>query len=82
MYPSGREGFFERILHPSSHKTKPDDKEHAHESEAKNPQQSSKQESEMDKFKDDLKEHENKFKDYIHKDEQLDEDGHTYAGLM
>ncbi|KAJ6008056.1 hypothetical protein N7540_012032 [Penicillium herquei] len=82
IYPTDREGFFDRILHPSSHKTKTEDKELGHESEAKNPLQPEKQESEMDKFKDDLKEHENKFKAYIHKDEELDEYGNTYAGLM
>ncbi|KAJ5721052.1 uncharacterized protein N7483_008986 [Penicillium malachiteum] len=82
IYPTDREGFFERFLRPSSHKTKTEDKEYGHESEAKNPTQPQKQESEMEKLKDDLKEHEKKFKDYIHKDEELNEDGHIYAGLM
>lgn len=31
---------------------------------------------------DDLKKGERGFKDYIHKDKQLDEEGGTYGGLM
>lgn len=85
--PSGpiheHHGFFERILHHGSHsKSKGKENDLGHESEAKDPQQPQKTESEMDKFKDDLTEHENKFKDYIKKDEEADEDGHTYADLM
>ncbi|KAL1850036.1 DNA primase large subunit Spp2 [Paecilomyces lecythidis] len=44
--------------------------------------ESPKKESEIDKIEDDIKKDERKFKDYIHKDKQLEEEGDTYGGLM
>lgn len=41
-----------------------------------------KKESEMKKFEDDFKKEDNKFKKYLQKDEELEEEGKTYGGLM
>lgn len=41
-----------------------------------------KPESETAKFEDSLKKEGSKFKDYIHEDEELEEEGKTYGGLM
>lgn len=40
------------------------------------------QESEIKGFEKDLKKEENKFKNYLDKDEELEEEGKTYGGLM
>jgi hypothetical protein len=41
-----------------------------------------KKESEIKSFENDFKKEENKFKDYLRKDEELEEEGKTYGGLM
>ncbi|KAJ5088320.1 hypothetical protein N7456_011936 [Penicillium angulare] len=67
------EGFFERILHPhkkDDNKEKEPEHEHEHEHDAKDPN-APKKESEMDKFKD-----------YIHEDEEIEQEGGTYSNLM
>ncbi|RAO65478.1 uncharacterized protein BHQ10_001490 [Talaromyces amestolkiae] len=40
------------------------------------------QESEFKRFDKGLKKEENKFKNYLQKDEELEEEGKTYGGLM
>ncbi|RAO73460.1 uncharacterized protein BHQ10_009472 [Talaromyces amestolkiae] len=39
-------------------------------------------ESEIKRFENDLKKEENKLKNYLDKDEELEEEGKTYGGLM
>ncbi|KUL86997.1 hypothetical protein ZTR_05667 [Talaromyces verruculosus] len=39
-------------------------------------------ESEVKRFENDFKKEENKFKKYLDKDEELEEEGKTYGGLM
>lgn len=41
-----------------------------------------KKESEIKSFENDFKKEENKFKNYLQKDEELEEEGKTYGGLM
>ena len=55
-----------------------------HGGKAENPEQSSgtKTESETAKFDDGLKKEGKKFEDYIHEDEELEEEGKTYGGLI
>lgn len=40
------------------------------------------QESGIKNFENDFKKEENKFKNYLDKDEELEEEGKTYGGLM
>ena len=62
------EGFFERILH--HHKDKDTEHQDKGSQDSQHPQ-GKPEESEMDKMKD-----------YLHKDEQLEEEGHEYGDLM
>ncbi|KAJ5670106.1 uncharacterized protein N7477_005469 [Penicillium maclennaniae] len=68
------EGFFERILHhhkgtkATAHGKDQDDQ---HDKMDSQQPQGQKEEDEMDKLKD-----------YLHKDEQLEEEGHEYGDLM
>ncbi|GLI77925.1 hypothetical protein PoHVEF18_006222 [Penicillium ochrochloron] len=74
-----QEGFFERILHhhhqnedakyqkePDQDKAHKDDHDHDHDRDTQK-----KKESELDKMKD-----------YLHEDEELEQEGRTYGGLM
>ncbi|KAJ5864464.1 uncharacterized protein N7529_006380 [Penicillium soppii] len=63
-------GFMDRMLHPGHH----DNKDHPNQDKDNHEPQHEdepKKESEADKFKD-----------YIKKDEQMEEEGRTYGGLM
>ena len=67
------EGFFERILHhhegnKDSHSK---DKDDQHDKMDSQQPQTQNKEGEMDKMKD-----------YLHKDEELEEEGHEYGDLM
>ncbi|KAJ5102723.1 hypothetical protein N7532_003252 [Penicillium argentinense] len=73
--PHEHEGFFERILHHHmGQQTEEKMKDH-HEDHDEDENNTAKQEmnnkGEMDKMKD-----------YLHEDEELEENGQTYAGLM
>ncbi|KAJ5286734.1 hypothetical protein N7478_002420 [Penicillium angulare] len=66
------EGFFERMLHPhKKDENEEKEPEHEYEHDAKDLNSSKKKESEMDKFKD-----------YIHEDEEIEQEGGTYGNLM
>ncbi|KAJ5987815.1 hypothetical protein N7481_003025 [Penicillium waksmanii] len=75
--PHENEGFFDRILHHhmgkqteetmKDHHEDRDNQEDYHEDSG----EEKKKESEMDKMKN-----------YLHEDEELEEEGQTYAGLM
>ncbi|KAJ6113837.1 hypothetical protein N7523_007154 [Penicillium sp. IBT 18751x] len=67
------EGFFERILHhhEGNKPTHAKDQDDQHDKMDSQQPQTQKKEGEMDKLKD-----------YLHKDEQLEEEGHEYGDLM
>ncbi|KKK11864.1 hypothetical protein P175DRAFT_0534799 [Aspergillus ochraceoroseus IBT 24754] len=71
--PHQKEGFMERFFHHHREEAKREDEQHQntqqHNEHGKEPQHS--KESKLDKFKD-----------YMHEEEDLDEAGQTYAGLM
>ncbi|KAB8229727.1 hypothetical protein ETB97_008881 [Aspergillus alliaceus] len=73
-HPQHRHGFLDRVLHPGRYHHQ---KEEQHQEEQRQDQpesqgqESQKKEGELDKFKD-----------YIKKDEEMEEEGDTYAGLM
>ncbi|KAJ6017031.1 hypothetical protein N7451_000410 [Penicillium sp. IBT 35674x] len=73
------ESFFDRILHRHKKENK---HEQEHEHEAKDPSKDSRQEGEMDKMKDHMKTDDAKFKDYMHKEGELEAEGDTYDRLM
>lgn len=67
------EGFFERILHHHEGNKAGHNKDQGEQSDKMDSQhpQAQQKEGEMDKLKD-----------YLHKDEQLEEEGHEYGDLM
>ncbi|KAJ5745700.1 hypothetical protein N7520_010882 [Penicillium odoratum] len=67
------ESFFDRIFHP--HKSEDKDEEYEH--EANDPTKTSQEEADKDHMKD-----EDKFKDRMHKEGQLESQGEIYDYLM
>ncbi|KAJ5674240.1 hypothetical protein N7462_009679 [Penicillium macrosclerotiorum] len=66
------EGFFERILHHHyENQEKKDQREDTHEEDKHEHADTDKKESALDKMKD-----------YLKEDEELEDEGRTYAGLM
>ncbi|KAJ9225516.1 hypothetical protein DTO271D3_1081 [Paecilomyces variotii] len=74
-------GWFSEEIFNHRHHNDGANEVHAQESHVRN-KESPKKESEIQRLVDDLKKGERGFKDYIHKDKQLDEEGGTYGGLM
>ncbi|KAF7591385.1 hypothetical protein BBP40_001611 [Aspergillus hancockii] len=73
-HPEHHKGFFDRMFHPGRlHKTEDQHQDQKHESQDNESQdnESQNKEGEFDRFKD-----------YIKKDQQLEEEGDTYSGLM
>lgn len=71
----------EGIYDPRHHHNDKGTQTHQQESTSQS-KESPKKESQIDKLEDGFKKDEQKFKNYIHKDEELEEEGRTYGGLM
>ncbi|KAJ5929244.1 hypothetical protein N7454_007092 [Penicillium verhagenii] len=73
------ESFFDRLLH--RHK-KEDKHEQEHEHEANDPSSDLQQEAETDKYKDQIKNDEHKYKDHMRREANLQSQSETYDHLM
>lgn len=66
-------------MHHKHHQEGTGQSNESHPAQAKDPQ---KKESEIHKLEDDFKKDEQEFKNYLKKDEEMQEEGKEYGGLM
>lgn len=81
---SHHSGTFDKLFHHKNRDEHHDDENGVHSGYHDHPLGAtrSQHESEAKRFGNDFKKEENKFKSYLDKDEELEEGGKTYGGLM